>query len=56
MRTEPKTEGKRLGVSPGRIRQLIMEGAITDVIKFSNRSLVSTMQVEAYDQERKRRA
>jgi len=43
------------GRQPRRIRQLIMEGAITDVIKFSNRSLVSTMQVEAYDQERKGR-
>ena len=43
---------RQLGVTPGRVRQLIMDGIITDVVKLANRSFLNADQVDAYAQRR----
>ena len=43
---------QQLGVTPGRVRQLIMDGIITDVVKLANRSFLNADQVDAYAQKR----
>ena len=43
---------QKLGVTPGRVRQLIMDKRLTDILQFSNRTLVSAAEVEAYQQHR----